>query len=637
MTDSPQKTIIERYQRAKDRRGNWETHWQECFDYALPHREPGTQLAQPGGKRTDKLFDGTAPDGVEQLAASLLSQLTPPWARWFGLMVGSNVDDTDRQEISTALEKASAVLQSHFDRSNFTVEMHQCYMDLVTAGTACLLFEEAPPGEASAFRFTAVPLTQVVFEESAAGRLDTTFRRSELSVAQYKERLPKAALPDDTARGTETVPDYRIAIIEAVFPNKNGFRYVAVTEEAGDGQGAGQVVTEGRFPQSPFINFRWLKAPGEIYGRSPEMKALPNIKTANKVVELTLKNASITVTGIWQADDDGVLNPASIRLAPGTIIPKADGSAGPTPLDSPGRFDISELMLKDLRAAIRRALLVDRLGQPESPRMTATEVVERSAEMARLLGATYGRLQSEFLTPLVSRAISILNRRGVTPAIAVDGHTVELQYKSPLARQQAQRDTQNAMAWLDMIGRLGPMALAVIDQDRLVRWLAQAYGVPEDLMQDPAAAGPLELSMDEAALGDLSAAAEGVISALASAAGPAGVETTDLDAAPAEVTHGRARARLGLVRPWGNAVGRPDGTPRGAGCPLLPRRRRRGVPGLPARLNYRPSPRSGQQQPHAPPLGGAAPACCPYRQPGLPRPYRHPDPPPITRNGADHD
>jgi hypothetical protein len=93
------------------------------------------------------------------------------------------------------------------------------------------------------------------------------------------------------------------------------------------------------------------------------MKALPDIRTANKVVELVLKNASIAVTGIWQADDDGVLNPATIRLVPGTIIPKAVGSSGLTPLAAPGRFDVSQIVLDDLRARIRHALLADRLGR----------------------------------------------------------------------------------------------------------------------------------------------------------------------------------------------------------------------------------------------------------------------------------
>jgi len=136
------------------------------------------------------------------------------------------------------------------------------------------------------------------------------------------------------------------------------------------------------------------------------------------VVELVLKNASIAVTGIWQADDDGVLNPATIKLVPGAIIPKAVGSAGLTPLEAPGRFDVSQLVLDDLRAAIRKALLADKLGQINAPRMTATEVLERAAEMARVLGATFGRLQSELLSPLISRTIAILARRGEIPPLS---------------------------------------------------------------------------------------------------------------------------------------------------------------------------------------------------------------------------
>src|SRR3546814_3931202 len=116
------------------------------------------------------------------------------------------------------------------------------------------------------------------------------------------------------------------------------------------------------------------------------MKALPDIKTANKVVELILKNASIAVTGIWQADDDGVLNPATVRLVPGAIIPKAQGSAGLTPLAAPGRFDVSQLVLDDLRARIRHALLVDRLGSVEAPRMRSEE---HTSELQSLMRISY--------------------------------------------------------------------------------------------------------------------------------------------------------------------------------------------------------------------------------------------------------
>jgi hypothetical protein len=61
-----------------------------------------------------------------------------------------------------------------------------------------------------------------------------------------------------------------------------------------------------------------------------------------------------------------------------------------------------------------------RADQPPvvSPCMTATEVLERSSEMSLLLGATYGRLQSELLTPMIKRAYAILRRRGDVPDLA---------------------------------------------------------------------------------------------------------------------------------------------------------------------------------------------------------------------------
>lgn len=305
-------------------------------------------------------------------------------------------------------------------------------------------------------------------------------------MAACRSRFPAAVLPEDLLRQAEGDPDLRVGVIEAVAPNRRGYVYAAVLEAEGDGT----VLAHSRFEMSPFINFRWLKAPGEVYGRSPVMKALPDIKTANKVVELTLKNASIAVTGIWQADDDGVLNPANIRLVPGTIIPKAVGSAGLQPLAAPGRFDLSQLVLNDLRARIRTALLADKLGQPDNPRMTATEVLERASDMARVLGATYGRLQSELLTPLVMRAIHILRRRGEIPDLIVDGHLIDLQYNSPLARNQAQRDARNVLTWLTAVAGLGPAGQQAIDAAGAARWLGRTFNIPSELMRPESAEVP---------------------------------------------------------------------------------------------------------------------------------------------------
>jgi hypothetical protein len=142
------------------------------------------------------------------------------------------------------------------------------------------------------------------------------------------------------------------------------------------------------------------------------------------------------------------------------------------------------LLLDDLRGRIRHALLVDRLGAIGSRKMTATEVLERSAEMTRLLGATYGRLQAELLTPLLSRALGILRRRGEVPDLALDGRLVDLQYKSPLARLQAQQDVQSTLLWLETTAKMGAEAMAMVDLPATARWLGDRLGVPGQLIRD---------------------------------------------------------------------------------------------------------------------------------------------------------
>jgi hypothetical protein len=489
----PVPALLRRYRGARERRRRWESLWQACYDHALPHRLSALGDAAPGVGASPTLYDGTAPDAVDQLAASMVAQLTPPWARWFDLAAGSDLDDTEKADIAPVLEQTAEVLRAAFAGSNFAVEIHQCYMDLVTIGTACLAFEEAPPGEPSAFRFAAVPMADVALDEGPSGRLDTVFRSVRLSLPALRERYPGAVLPPDLEARAAREPDLDLAVLDCIVPDQRGYAYTALLLGAAEAAGvatdangdSATVLAQGRFAVSPYLCFRWLKAPGEVYGRSPVMKALPDIRTANKVVELVLKNASIAVTGIWQADDDGVLNPATVRLVPGTIIPKAVGSSGLTPLKAAGDFDVSQLVLEDLRARIRHALLADRLGQPDSPGMTATEVVYRAAEMARVLGASYGRLQAELLTPLVRRGLAILRRRGEVRALRLDGRLVDLVHASPLAQQQRMSDAHATLTWVTTVLGLGEAGARVVDIDGAARWLARALGVPDAAIRPP--------------------------------------------------------------------------------------------------------------------------------------------------------
>ncbi|MCB1834258.1 MAG: head-tail connector protein [Geminicoccaceae bacterium] len=481
------------FHKARALRAAWEPLWRDCFHHAQPTRmQAGLDRHGNGRGRLVDLFDSTAIDGVQQLAASLVAELTPPWSRWFGLVPGHEVTGGERTQLAGLLDRTTRCIQGHLDRSNFAIEIQQCFLDLVTIGTSTLQFEEAAAGESTAFCFTAVPAAEMYIDGDRNGAIRRQFRETFVSPETLFGRYPEMARDRPDAK--TACDEESIRLVEAVIRGHGRSTYLAYADLPGEGDQS-SIIEEGCFNGSPFITFRWLKGTGELYGRSPVMSALPDIKTANKVVELILKNASIAVTGIWLAEDDGVLNPANIRLVPGSIIPKAPGSSGLTPLQTPGRLDVSELVLEDLRANIRHTLLTDRLTPLPTTNMTATEVLERSVESARLLGAIYGRLQAELLTPLVGRAIAILVRRGEIAPLSIDGATIELQYRSPLARIQAREEMRNVMSWLDTATRLIAAGDDIIDSRATIQWLAEQLGVPRDLMArsgptpEPAAAG----------------------------------------------------------------------------------------------------------------------------------------------------
>lgn len=398
-----QNNLEQMYRRALDARAPWLARWDAAMRYTMPTND--TDVAT--------MFDATAADAVDNLAASIYSLMTPPESLWLTLIPESDA--------SPDADAATAALRANLNDSNFYTTIHQCYLDLVILGTACLFMAETPIGASSAFSFTAVPMRDIAILPNAV------FHTATMPACEVLEKYPTWTPPADIADQIKRDPATPLRLVQSLI----GTEFTAWLDVGGDIEN--NIVARGTFETNPYIIFRWSVLSGEQYGRGPVLRALPDIKTANKVVELVLKNATIAVSGIWQADDDGVINLNNINLTPGAIIPKAVGSSGLTPLSSGADFDVSQIILKDLRERIRHALLADRLGLLSEKEMTATEIMARNSDMMRILGATYGRLLHEFIRPLTDRGLQILSRRGVIAPIVLNSDA-ELKYIAPIAQ-----------------------------------------------------------------------------------------------------------------------------------------------------------------------------------------------------------
>ena len=401
-----QQNLQSLYKRALDMRAPWLNRWDNARKYTMPTADDDAAT----------LFDATAMDAADNLAASIYTLLTPPESMWLTLVPESI--------LSPDAEFATSKLRANLNDSNFYTVIHQCYMDLVVLGTACLFMAESPIGASSAFTFTAIPMSDIAILPNAV------FHTTSMPAREVMDKYPTWTPPANLRDTIKQDPDTPLKLVQSLV----GTEFTAWLDVGGDIEN--NIVSHGTFETNPYIIFRWSVSSGELYGRGPVLRALPDIKTANKVVELVLKNATIAVSGIWQADDDGVINLNNINLTPGAIIPKAVGSSGLTPLASGADFDVSQLVLKDLRERIRHALLADRLGLLSEKEMTATEIMARNADMMRILGATYGRLLHEFIRPLCDRGLQILSRRGLIEPITLNGDA-ELKYIAPIAQMSA--------------------------------------------------------------------------------------------------------------------------------------------------------------------------------------------------------
>ena len=485
LEDPIAKEYLKRYEKAKAKRTNFVDVFEECYEYALPQRE-SFYYEVSGQRRDDKIFDETAVVGVQEFASRLQSGLVPNFARWADLTSGSEVPKAQRDGINNDLEEVTEYVFEIIQNSNFAQEVHESFMDLAV-GTGVLVCEE---GDAiNPIRFSAIPLPHVILDTGPDDRIDHVFReRKQIRFDQLPMLYPKGNFNPELQALINNKSDQTTTVLEIVCrdykkSNEEAFLHYAICLTTKSVLMQREMSGVG---SNPFICFRWSKCAGEVYGRGPLFNALSAIKTTNLTVEMILENAQMAISGIYQMEDDGVINPDTINLVPGTIIPKAMGSAGLQPIQAAGSFDVAQLVLGDMRNNIKRALYNDMLGDTNRTPASATEIAERMADLSRRIGSAFGRLQVELVQPVLQRVVHILKKQGRLEVPTINGREVKIRSVSPLAQAQANQDITAVSRFLELAnGAFGPEAINVlINTEETAAYLAKKFGIPDNLVRD---------------------------------------------------------------------------------------------------------------------------------------------------------
>jgi hypothetical protein len=480
------KQLLKRFDRLKSNRQNWESHWQEVADYMQPRKADVTKTRSKGDKRTELIFDSSPLQAVELLASSLHGMLTNPSTTWFSLRFkGGDFEDND--EAKAWLEDATEVMYTAFNKSNFQQEIFELYHDLITFGTAAMFIED---DEEDTLKFSTRHINEMYISENDKGRIDTIFRKFRLTARAAIQKFG-ANVSDNIVTVNRKDPYEEIEILHAIYPrsdfdpkkqDKANMPFESVYLEAG----TGDELSVSGFKEFPFVVPRYLKASHEIYGRSPAMTALPDVKMLNEMSKTTIKAAQKQVDPPLLVPDDGFLLP--VRTVPGGLNFYRSGTRDRIePLNIGANNPLGLNMEEQRRNAIREVFYVNQLQLQQGPQMTATEVVQRNEEKMRLLGPVLGRLQSELLKPLIDRCFNILLRRNQFAEAPefLSGQDVEIEYVSPLAKAQKSTELSSITRAMEILGGLANVApvFDYINFDALVKHVADIVGMPQKLLK----------------------------------------------------------------------------------------------------------------------------------------------------------
>lgn len=472
-------------------RARHESVWRDCMLHSWPLRAQGFSGedldALSGQTKRADLLDSTSTDAGNILVSAIVGGMTPANQQWMGLEVEGLEGDAVRW-----LDNAALTVWKNIHQGNFDAVAPEVTTDLVGCGWGALYVDE--DRDVGGLMFEWWPASSVYATASKPGGvLDTFVRQYELSAEQCVNTFGENMVSDTVRKLAIEKPDDKVKLRWMIYPRRDrkpGAKMAANMPIASCTWEVAtkKLVRESGYHEQPVVAPRWSLLPNSSLGVGPIYDALPDIRQLNNLVFSENAAVDLAVSGMWIAEDDGVLNPRTVKVGPRKVI-VANSVDSMKPLLTGADFNVTFTKKEQLQQAIRRTLMAEQLQPPTDMKMTATEWLGRVALLRQLLGPRFGRLQAEYLQPLVARCFGLALRAGALGPMpdALRGRSATVKYKSPLARAQQLEEVaaiDRFEADLGGTAAVKPEVLDLYDWDEAKRHKAALLGVPLKLLPD---------------------------------------------------------------------------------------------------------------------------------------------------------
>lgn len=496
MTKPSRRELLSRFGQLKTERSDWVSHWKEISEYLLPRS--GRFFVEDrnrGNKRQNAIYDNTGTRALRTLAAGMMAGATSPARPWFRLT--TSIPELDESvAVKSWLADVTRLMQMVFAKSNTYRALHSMYEELGAFGTASSIV--LPDFDTIIHHYT-LTIGEYAIAADSQGRVNTLYREFQMTVAQMVREFGR----DRCSPSVQNLFDRGalekwVTVIHAIEPREDrdlsrkdnrSMPWKSVYFEQGSSEE--HVLRESGFKEFPALCPRWAVTGGDIYGNSPAMDALGDIKQLQ--IEQLRKAQAIDFQTNPPLQVPTSMKSREVSTLPGGIsFVDAAVQNGGIRSAFEANLNLSHLLpdILDVRERIKGSFYADlflMLANGTNPQMTATEVAERHEEKLLMLGPVLERMHNEILDPLVEMTFARMVEAGIVPPPPdeLQGMELNVEFVSMLAQAQraiATNSVDRFVANLGAVAGIKPEVLDKFDADRWADTYADMLGVDPELI-----------------------------------------------------------------------------------------------------------------------------------------------------------
>lgn len=460
------------YTRAESDSTSFDMLRAEYLDYTFPAYSGQRNTNEDAGKRFSiNLYDSTTLESANGMSQYIKSTLMPDWKKWAKVNPAIMIDGLE-PKLDQVYDLINDMLFNYLHISNFSQESGVAINNLVGCGTGALKIMEGTLE--TPFEFSFVPLKNLSILDGASGKVEKVFyKHTEMTLEKIMDtwNIKAEDIFDDYDEEDDDFDwDKEINVIESCIYLGNYFNEVkkinediyhyVVTDESFN-----VVYKEAFLTYNPFIIVRWSKRDDKTsWGHPIIADILPNVKTLNEAVKnellggeravnppIFLKNASVN-KGEFQ-----IRNGMAYYLPAGADV---------IPVSFATNYNLSLIKTQELRDSIKNAFInLDSVfATDRNTYKTAEEVARQHYEFTKRYSTVYGKIEKEFLSPILLACFEIMKGFGMIPVPEVETEeeakqyyelvsSLKITYINPLKKVEDRERVQSVMEFVGIVGQ----------------------------------------------------------------------------------------------------------------------------------------------------------------------------------------